>query len=135
MKLVHEQVHHIKFGVGTVIKQTDTIVEVKFSKEFGNKKFVYPEAFDTFLKICNPVSQEKMNDELRQIREEIESQRRMRKEADQKVIDDAHRELQAKKRAATKITTAAKAAEKKAAKKAKEEAELAEEAVETENND
>ena len=127
MKLVHEQVHHTKYGVGTVIGQTDDVVEVKFSKEFGNKKFVYPVAFETFLKVCNPVSQEKMNEELRQIREEIDSQRKMRKDAEQKIIDDTRRELQAKKRAATKLTTAAKSAEKKAAKKAKEEAEQAEE--------
>lgn len=132
MKLVHEQVHHIKFGVGTVIKQTEDMVEVKFSKEFGNKKFVYPVAFETFLKVCNPISQEKMNDELRQIKEEIDSQRKMRKDAEQKVIDDTKHELQAKKRAATKIITAAKSAEKKAAKKAKELADLAEENGETE---
>jgi|GEM_PF-363607 len=131
MKLVHEQVHHIKFGVGTVIKQTEDIVEVKFSKEFGNKKFVYPVAFESFLKVCNPVSQEKMNEELRQIKEEIDSQRKMRKDAEQKVVDDTKHELQAKKRAATKIITAAKSAEKKAAKKAKELADLAEENGET----
>ena len=132
MKLVHEQVHHIKFGVGTVIKQTEDIVEVKFSKEFGNKKFVYPVAFESFLKVCNPISQEKMNEELRQIKEEIDSQRKMRKDAEQKVIDDTKHELQAKKRAATKIITAAKSAEKKAAKKAKELSDLAEENGETE---
>ncbi|MBP8639505.1 MAG: hypothetical protein KBI01_01205 [Oscillospiraceae bacterium] len=133
MKLVHEQVHHVKYGIGTVIAQTEDIVEVKFSKEFGNKKFVYPVAFETFLKVCNQASQEKMNEELRQIRDEIDSQRKMRREAEQKVIDDTHREIQAKKRAATKLTTAAKSAEKKAAKKAKEEADLAKEINDSES--
>lgn len=131
MKLVHEQVHHLKYGVGTVIWQTDDAVEVKFSKEFGNKKFVYPMAFETFLKVCNPVSQEKMNDELRQIREELESQCKLRKDAEQKIIDDARHELQAKKRAGTKSTAALKSTEKKATKKAKEAAELQEEKEES----
>jgi len=120
IKLVHEQVHHIKFGVGTVINQTEDVIDVKFSKEFGNKKFMYPESLETFLILCNPESQEKMNSELRQIREEVESQRKMRKDAEQKVIDDSRKELLQKKRAATKITTAAKSAAKKATKLAKE---------------
>ena len=132
MKLVHEQVHHTKFGVGTVINQTEDAVEVKFSKEFGNKKFVYPVAFETFLKVCNPVSQEKLDYELRQIREEIESQRRLRREAEQKIIEDARRELKAKKRATTKSTATARSAEKKSAKNAKEKAEQAEENEEAE---
>ena len=123
IKLVHEQVHHIKFGVGTVINQTEDVIDVKFSKEFGNKKFVYPESLETFLILCNPESQEKMNSELRQIREEVESQRKMRKDAEQKVLDDSRKEILEKKRAATKITTAAK----KASKKAKELEDIADE--------
>ncbi len=120
MKLVHEQVHHIKFGVGTIINQTDDVIDVKFSKEFGNKKFVYPGSFETFLRLCNPESQEKLNIELRQIREEIESERKMRKDADQKIIDDARHDLLQKKRAATKKVAATKSAAKKATKLAKE---------------
>lgn len=123
IKLVHEQVHHIKFGVGTVINQTEDVIDVKFSKEFGNKKFVYPESLETFLMLCNPESQEKMNSELRQIREEVETQRKMRKDAEQKVIDDSRKELLQKKRAATKTTTAAK----KATKPAKEPEDTADE--------
>jgi len=128
MKLVHEQVHHIKFGVGTVINQTSDVIDVKFCKEFGNKKFVYPGSFDTFLKLCNPESQDKMNIELRQIREELESERKMRKDADQKIVDDARHELLQKKRAATKVITTAKSAAKKALKLAKELEDAANEA-------
>ncbi|NCB74235.1 MAG: hypothetical protein EOM51_05765 [Clostridia bacterium] len=120
MKLVHEQVHHTKFGVGTVIMQTETVIEVKFKKEFGNKKFVYPVAFEAFLKLCNPVSQGEMNDELRQGKEELESRHKMRRDAEQKLAEDLKQDLLQKKRAASKITTAAKAATKKAAKKTKE---------------
>ena len=120
MKLVHEQVHHTKFGVGTVIRQTEDVIEVKFKKEFGNKKFIYPEAFEMFLKLCNPVSQEGITEELRQIKEELDSRRKMRKDAEQKVIDDTRSDLLQKKRAAAKVTTAAKSAAKKDAKKAKE---------------
>ncbi len=126
MKLVHEQVHHTKFGVGTVIRQTESVIEVKFKKEFGNKKFIYPEAFETFLKLCNPVSQEGIAEELRQIKEELDSRRKMRKDAEQKVIDDNRSDLLQKKRAAAKVTTAAKAAAKKTAKKAKELEDLVE---------
>ena len=126
MKLVSEQVYHAKYGVGIVINQTDDVVEVKFGNGFGNKKFVYPVAFESFLKVSNPISQETMNDELRQIQENIEIQRGLRRDAEQRIIEDARRELLAKKRAATKSTATAKSAGMRAAKKAKEKAEQTE---------
>ena len=57
----------------------------------------------------------------------------MRKEAEQKVIDDTRIELIQKKRAAVKLVTAAKSAAKKAAKKALEESEAVQAIADAEN--
>lgn len=133
MNVIHEKVSHRTFGMGTIIKQTEAVVEVKFGAETGVKKFVFPVVFEQYLELCDVKIKEKMNDELRQIREEIDSKRKMRKEAEQKVIDDTRIELIQKKRAAVKLVTAAKSAAKKAAKKALEESEAVQAAADAEN--
>ena len=54
MNVMHEQVNHLKFGTGTITAQDSSTVTVKFSKEYGSKKFLYPSAFKLFLDLCDP---------------------------------------------------------------------------------
>jgi len=114
LNVVHEHVKHRQFGIGAVVKQTDTIVEVKFSKEVGNKKFIYPAAFERFLELCDPSSQTKLNDELMELHEQIEAKRRLSEDEIKQHLDETRQALIKQRRAAAKKGTAVK---KKAPKK------------------
>lgn len=58
--LLHQQVHHAKFGDGEIVQQAETCVTVAFTAPFGEKHFLYPDAFAAFLTLCDPVQQRKM---------------------------------------------------------------------------
>jgi hypothetical protein len=47
MDLVNKQVMHRIFGKGSVVKYDDSYIKVEFSS--GNKRFVFPDAFETYL--------------------------------------------------------------------------------------
>ncbi|MDD3706455.1 MAG: hypothetical protein PHC45_10410, partial [Clostridiaceae bacterium] len=47
MNLVNKQVKHKSFGKGSVVGQTESHIVVSFMS--GNKKFVFPDAFGTYL--------------------------------------------------------------------------------------
>ncbi len=102
MDVTHEQVSHRQFGIGMITDQTMTTVTVEFYENYGFKKFLYPSAFGSFLELCSPVSQEKMDDELRQIREQIEAERRQREEENEKRREEERRALLEQKRSAVK---------------------------------
>lgn len=103
MNLITEQVQHSRFGLGTILSQTASMVEVRFDDAFGVKKFMYPSAFESFLVLCRPVLRESMDQELTQIREQIEAERRRKLEAE-KLHEEAVRALLAQHAAAKKAT-------------------------------
>lgn len=45
MELLHQQVHHAKFGDGEIVQQAETCVTVAFTAPFEEKHFLYPDAF------------------------------------------------------------------------------------------
>lgn len=54
MDLINKQVEHKVFGKGTVVKYDDLYVVINFSSESsGNKKFVFPDAFGTYLTLTD----------------------------------------------------------------------------------
>lgn len=78
MNIVHERVNHLKFGTGTITAQDSSTVTVKFSKEYGSKKFLYPSVFKIFLNLCNPFMNEQMSNELQLIQTLAETERNNR---------------------------------------------------------
>ncbi len=54
MNIVNEKVEHILFGFGVITKVKEDKVWVQFQEEIGIKAFLYPEAFEKFLKAVNP---------------------------------------------------------------------------------
>lgn len=78
MNIVHEQVNHLKFGTGTITAQDSSTVTVKFSKEYGSKKFLYPSAFKSYLDLCDPSIKERMSNELQLIQTLAETERNKR---------------------------------------------------------
>ncbi|RBP04498.1 malate synthase [Rossellomorea aquimaris] len=49
MNLINKKVTHERFGMGSIVNHSDTVVEIHFASE--NKKFVYPDAFGQHLKL------------------------------------------------------------------------------------
>lgn len=63
MKLIGEAVEHKEFGRGKIIEQEKDSVLVLFEGEAGEKKFVYPSAFRTFIRLEDKVLSRKINEE------------------------------------------------------------------------
>ena len=101
MNLVSEQVRHNRFGVGTIMGQTETMVEVRFDDSLGIKKFNYPSAFGSFLQLCRPALKETMDKKLSEMRVQAEAEHNRRIEAD-RIREEAVRELMAQHTAAKK---------------------------------
>ncbi|NCB51657.1 MAG: hypothetical protein EOM54_07240 [Clostridia bacterium] len=109
MNLTNEKVHHRQFGDGVVTDQTTSTVTVQFSEEYGEKRFLYPSAFESFLILNSPVRRETMNAELRAIREQLEAEfRRREEEAELRREEEKHALLEQKRAAAKKRTPAKK---------------------------
>lgn len=52
MEFVGELVEHKVFGTGTIVEFNDTFIVVKFAND-SRKDFVFPDAFDSYLKLKN----------------------------------------------------------------------------------
>ena len=53
MNLEQSSVHHVRYGVGTVLRCEDAMITVDFPAA-GQKQFVFPDAFERFLKAEDP---------------------------------------------------------------------------------
>lgn len=53
MNLEQSSVRHIRYGVGTVLRCENAMIAVAFA-ETGEKQFVFPDAFERFLKAEDP---------------------------------------------------------------------------------
>ena len=53
MNLEQSSVRHTRYGVGTVLRCEDAMITVDFP-EAGEKQFVFPDAFERFLKAEDP---------------------------------------------------------------------------------
>ena len=109
MDLIHEQVRHHKFGIGSIINQAEKIITVKFSGEDGIKQFEYPLAFDNYLIFCNADLQDKIQDELRFITEQTETDRKHKEEEAEKRKEEERLKNLALKKTAPKKRAPAKA--------------------------
>ncbi|ALC92484.1 malate synthase [Bacillus sp. FJAT-18017] len=49
MNLINKKVTHKRFGMGSIVKHNDSVIEINFASE--NKKFVYPDVFGKHLKL------------------------------------------------------------------------------------
>lgn len=118
MNLVSEQVRHIRFGMGTIVGQTETMVEVRFDDSVGTKKFNYPSAFESFLELCRPALKATMDEQLSATRAQAEAECSRRLEAERHRVE-AVRELLAQHTAAKKAAKSKAKAPKAKAPKAR----------------
>lgn len=102
MNLTNKKVHHCQFGDGVVTSQTISTITVWFSEEYGERKFLYPSAFESFLTLNGPALSEQMDTELRTIRERLENERRQREKEDEQRWEEEKRALLEQKQATAK---------------------------------
>ena len=114
MNIVNESVRHRQFGSGTITEQTVTVVTVEFCEEHGTKKFLYPSAFETFLELSNSIVKQKMDEELREFREQEELERQRRVAEEERRQMEKRRILLEQKRTAAKKPSSPKKSQVKA---------------------
>ena len=51
MELMDQNVRHARFGVGTIVEMQPRRITVVFAQPYGQKRFVYPDAFETYLSV------------------------------------------------------------------------------------
>ncbi|OWR32558.1 hypothetical protein CDO73_02845 [Saccharibacillus sp. O23] len=69
MQLIGQEVEHVTYGQGQIVQNEDKRIEVNFSGETENKKFMYPDAFEQFLSMTDAASQEKVLKEVELLKE------------------------------------------------------------------
>jgi hypothetical protein len=110
MNVLNERVSHGRFGDGVVVEQTSAMITVEFDGQAERKKFVYPDAFASFLRFCDLEVQGRLDGELRLIRERLDEEKRLREEESAKHLEELRLAALAQKRAAAKRTSAVKKA-------------------------
>lgn len=79
MKLLNEKVTHTKFGIGVIKSNENGIIQIYFNESYGEKAFVYPDAFEQYLKLENSALDQQVQNELKvkldKILKEKETQR------------------------------------------------------------
>ncbi|MGF2614454.1 malate synthase [Rossellomorea vietnamensis] len=81
MNLIDKKVTHKRFGMGSIVKHNDTVIEIHFASE--NKKFVYPDVFGEHLQLHDKSaanSLEKIIEEKETEQKEIEMKKEEEKE-------------------------------------------------------
>ncbi|EKN71735.1 hypothetical protein BABA_00265 [Neobacillus bataviensis LMG 21833] len=53
MNLINKKVTHKRFGMGSIVKHNDSVIEIHFASE--NKKFVFPDVFGKHLKLHDKI--------------------------------------------------------------------------------
>lgn len=76
MPLKNEKVQHTNFGVGVITEEKDYIIWVQFQENIGVKAFVYPDAFEKFLKATNEAVQSTVMEDLHKKLEQLEVKRK-----------------------------------------------------------
>jgi hypothetical protein len=104
----NEKVSHQKYGAGVVTQQNTGTVTVDFGGEHGEKKFLYPAAFESFLSLESAEAQGEVASELRRLREERDAERLARDEELKLRLDAEKRFALQQKKAAQKRTAAKK---------------------------
>lgn len=99
MTIVNERVEHIFFGEGVITEANDNKICVQFGEDFGTKLFLYPEAFEKFLKAVNPAVEDNVMAECRRRQEQIEKElERIEKEREAAELEEKAKLTLAKKK-------------------------------------
>lgn len=74
--MINQKITHTTFGAGTVLSINDNYIKVLFdNNKYGEKIFVYPNAFESFMCFDNNTLQEKTCEELRIMHEKADTEK------------------------------------------------------------
>ncbi len=88
MQLRGTKVKHAVFGTGTIVEHIDNYLTIEFPAK--TTKFVYPDAFEKFIKAEDPTVQAEINKELTSLKAAAEQQRQA-EDAARKAAENAQR--------------------------------------------
>lgn len=88
MELIGLKVKHTVFGVGTITEKDGNYITVEFAVK--TTKFVYPDAFEKFIKADEPSVQQAITDEINDAKAAAE-QKRQAEEAARKAAEEQRR--------------------------------------------
>ena len=75
MNLIDESVKHSLFGEGKVINQEEGRISVRFPEQYGTKQFIYPDAFEKYLKLDNSNLEMFLREEINSKKVQIEAEK------------------------------------------------------------
>jgi hypothetical protein len=109
MNIVTEQITHLLYGDGKIISQEKNILSIQFSEQYGIKKFLYPDAFEKYLKLFNSDIEmsvlKDLNDKQGEIKaEKLQKQKEYEEEAERKALAKIKLSSPKKKKASSKST-------------------------------
>lgn len=101
MNLLNENVRHKVFGEGKIVRQEGDRIYIQFSEEYGPKKFVYPDAFEQYLKLYHTSLEQSVLEDLNKKKEQnaakkIRKQQEYEEEAKIKKAEEKNNKKQAK---------------------------------------
>jgi hypothetical protein len=111
MNLINESVQHTKFGSGAIVDIEQGRVVVKFTEQQDKKSFIFPDAFEGFLKLDNAQIQKDVLKQLRQKKEQVVIEKNIKMQETKKreeEIKEEKLELAKSKKKTTKAASAKK---------------------------
>lgn len=88
MILVNEKVEHISYGIGVVTEEEGNKISVQFQDGVGSKIFLYPDAFDKFLKVLNSDVENSVLEELHAKQQELRELERLEREREAAELEE-----------------------------------------------
>ncbi|MNI32363.1 hypothetical protein D3C73_862730 [compost metagenome] len=73
LSLIDQQVEHVTYGTGTVLTHSGDRITARFAGQTREKSFVYPEAFEHYLRSLDPDIQEQIMTDLQVKAEQAEA--------------------------------------------------------------
>lgn len=105
MDILNEKVEHIMFGSGVITEMNKNKISIQFQEKIGTKMFIYPDAFEKFLKVSNPALENNIMEELRNKKEQLELEiKRIEKEHEAAEIEARKHKLTVVRKKSTTTT-------------------------------
>lgn len=110
MNLINERVRHAKFGAGEIVNIEEGRIIVKFTGDQGEKSFLYPDAFATFLVPDSPQVQKYVQKQVHQKEEKSLMEKKLK-------MDEAMKREEERKEEKLELAKSKKKTTKSASKK------------------
>ena len=100
LNLINEEITHKTFGEGNIVDQDESFITIDFKED--TKKFVYPDAFGTFITLKDQDTAESLKKVISKMEQE-ELERKREKEKEQQALEQLRKSQPGKKTKTPKI--------------------------------